>query len=48
MAVEYIALYTHQALELKSLTLDLAILLYCTVYNEQYAVHTRKKTPNIN
>lgn len=43
MAVEYIALYTHQALEQKSLTLDLAILLYCTVYKEQYIVHTQKK-----
>lgn len=44
MAVEYIALYTHQALEQKSLTLDLAILLYCTasLQRAMYCSHTQK------
>lgn len=47
MAVEYIALYTHQALEQKSLTLDLAIAVLHN-YKEQYIVYTHIKNSNIN
>lgn len=43
MAVEYIALYTHQALEQKSLTLDLAIAVLHSLQRAMYCSHTHKK-----
>lgn len=47
MAVEYIALYTHQALEQKSLTLDLAIAVLHSLQRAICCSHTQKN-PNIN
>lgn len=46
MAVEYIALYTHPALEQKSLTLDLAIVVLHNLQRAIYCSH-KKKTPDI-
>lgn len=43
MAVEYIALYTHQALEQKSLTLDLAIAVLHSLQRAICCSHTQKK-----
>lgn len=42
MAVEYIALYTHQALEQKSLTLDLAIAVLHSLQRAMYCSNTKK------
>lgn len=43
MAVEYIALYTPQALEQKSLTHDLAIAVLHSLQRAMYCSHTHKK-----
>lgn len=44
MAVEYIALYTHQALEQKSLTLDLAIAVLHSLQRAICCSHTHTHT----
>lgn len=41
MAVEYIALYTHQALEQKSLTLALAIVVLHNLQRAIYCSHEK-------